>query len=98
MAAAISASVTLYVEILDPQAMWDHAHRAYALGHLDHKIYDEAQPARVADELLGEFVCLCGARERPYICDCLRTIFDPGESPPGILIEDNCAEVEGPRS
>jgi hypothetical protein len=52
MADMTSASVTLYVEVLDPQAMWDHAHNAYALAHLDHKIHDEAQPTRLASELL----------------------------------------------
>ncbi|EXS71086.1 hypothetical protein BF95_01475 [Sphingobium sp. Ant17] len=95
MADTISASVTLYVEVLDPQAIWDHAHRAYALAHLDHKIHDEAQPTRLAEELLAEFVSLCGTRKEPDIGDCLRMIFDPGESPPGILIEDSSAEVEG---
>ncbi|WP_150293623.1 hypothetical protein [Sphingobium estronivorans] len=98
MAHAITASVTLHVEILDPQAMWDHAHRCYALSHLDHKVYDDAQPTRLADELLAEFVTLCGARDEPDIGDCLRMIFDPGESPPGILIEDSSAEVQGPHS
>ncbi|MDF0490222.1 hypothetical protein PX554_19010 [Sphingomonas sp. H39-1-10] len=98
MADMTSASVTLYVEVLDAQAMWDHAHNAYALAHLDHKIHDEAQPTRLASELLAEFVSLCGTREQPDIGDCLRMIFDPGESPPGILIEDSSAKVEGPRS
>lgn len=98
MADMTSASVTLYVEVLDAQAMWDHAHNAYALAHLDHKIHDEAQPTRLASELLAEFVSLCGTREQPDTGDCLRMIFDPGESPPGILIEDSSAKVEGPRS
>jgi hypothetical protein len=98
MADTISASVTLYVEVLDPQAMWDDAHRASALAHLDHKIHDDAQPTCLADELLAEFVSLCGTRKDPDIGDCLRMIFDPGESPPGILIEDSSAEFEGPRS
>ncbi len=98
MADAITASVTLHVEVLDPQAMWDHAHRTYALSHRGHKVLDDAQPTRLTDELLAEFVSLCGTRKEPDIGDCLRMIFDPGESPPGILIEDSSAEVEGPRS
>lgn len=98
MADAITASVTLHVEVLDPQAMWDYAHRSYALSHLDHKVHDDAQPTRLADELLAEFMALCGARDEPDIGDCLRMIFDPGESPPGILIEDSSAEVQGPHS
>jgi len=98
MADAINASVTLQVEVFDQQGMWDHAFRTYALSHLDHKVYDDAQPTHLADELLGEFEPMCGTREDPDIGECLRMIFDPGESPPGIQIEDSSAEVEGPCS
>lgn len=93
MTDAITASVTLHVDVFDPQAMWDHAFRTYALSHLTYKIHDDAQPTRLADELLAEFVALCGARDEPDIGDCLRMIFDPGESPPGISIEDSSAEM-----
>lgn len=98
MADTTAASVTLHIVILDPQTMWDHAHRVYALSHLDHKVYDDAQPTRVADEFLAEVTSLCGPRDEPDIGECLRMIFDPGESPPGIVIEDSSAEVQRPRS
>lgn len=89
----IDASVTLHVEVFDPQAMWDHAFGAYAGPQLRYKIHDPADPTRLSDDLHGEFVALCGTRDDPDIGECLRMIFDPGESPPGIQIEDSSAEI-----
>lgn len=77
-----SASVTLHVEVFDPQAMWEHAYAVYEEGN------------GTADQ--GDFEDMCGTREEPDITECLRMIFDPGESPPGIQINDSSAEVEAP--
>lgn len=97
MPGGIDASVTLHVEVLDPQAMWDHALGVYAATQLRHKIYDPDQPTRLADELHGEFTTtMCGTRDDPDIGECLRMIFDPGESPPGLLIDDSSAELARP--
>jgi len=93
VAGGIEASVTLHVEVFDPQAMWDHAFRAYTGPQLRYKIHDPADPTRLGDELHGQLVALCGTRDDPDIGECLRMIFDPGESPPGIQIEDSSAEV-----
>lgn len=93
MTDGIEASVTLHVEIYDPPTLWDHAHRIYALSHLDHKVFDQANPTALAAGLLDEFVSMCGTRNEPDLGECLRMIFDPGESPPGVQIEDSSAEV-----
>lgn len=82
--ANIGASVTLHVEIFDAQAMWDHALTDYQENHFG---CDEK-----AEE---EFVGMCGTRDNPDLGECLRMIFDPGESPPGISIQDSAASVEG---
>ncbi|RIA46188.1 hypothetical protein DFR49_0721 [Hephaestia caeni] len=93
MAGGIDASVTLHVEVFDPQAMWDHAFGAYARPQLRYKVYDSADPTRLGHELHREFMELCGPRDKPDIGECLRMIFDPGESPPGVQIEDSAAEI-----
>lgn len=77
-----AASITLHVDVFDEQAMWDHARQI-----------GEAQNAFVDEEAV---VDMLGTREEPLIGECLRMIFDPGESPPGIQINDSSAEVETP--
>ena len=93
MAEPIEASVTLYVEIFDTQAMWDHAFGVYGGAQLRYKIDDPADPTRLGDELHDEFAVMCGKRDDPDIGECLRMIFDPGESPPGVQIDDSSAEI-----
>lgn len=92
----IKASVTLHVEIFDPQAMWDHAVGIFAGANLRYRIHDPADPTLVSDELHDGFVAMCGSRDEPDICECLRQIFDPGESPPAIQIDDSTAELVPP--
>lgn len=82
----LRASVTVQVEVFDQQAMWDHAY----------KIYDESMPNVSSDQTYLEFVEMCGPRDEPKIGDCLQMIFDPGESPPGVQINDSSTEVEAP--
>lgn len=77
-----SASVTIHVDVFDEQALWDHA-KSVMLG-------TPMGPPCTEQE----FVEMCGPREEPSITECLRMIFDPGESPPGIQINDSSAEVE----
>jgi len=89
----IEASVTLHVEIFDPKAMWDHAFGVYSGAQLGYKLHDPDDPTRLGNELHDEFVAMCGKRDDPDIAECLRMIFDPGESPPGVQIEDSSAEV-----
>lgn len=89
----IDASVTLHVEVSDPQAMWDHAFGAYAGPQLRYKVHDPGDPTGLGDELYDGFVALCGTRDDPDIGECLRMIFDPGESPLGIQIEGSSAEL-----
>lgn len=79
---AIAASVTVHVEVFDAQGAWDHALADYQ------KHYTASDEVAVA-----EFVDICGPREDPNIGELLRMIFDPGESPPGISIQDSSAEV-----
>lgn len=80
MSTSVSASVTLFVTIHEPQAVWEHA-----LG-----IYQQTSPS--SDE--AEFAELGGTRAEPDLSGCLRIIFDPGESPPGLQIEDSSAELD----
>jgi hypothetical protein len=78
------ASVTIHLEVFDPQEMWDHAKG----------IYVKTNTGRFPSELDPEFDEMCGTRDEPEITECLRMIFDPGESPPGIQINDSSAEIE----
>ncbi|GLI98189.1 hypothetical protein Sbs19_20070 [Sphingobium sp. BS19] len=96
MAGGTNASITLLVEIFDPQAMWDHALGIFAGASLPYKIHDQADPTRVGDELHDGFVAMCGSRDDPDICECLRQIFDPVECPPGVQIDDSTAELAPP--
>ncbi|MFA7588404.1 MAG: hypothetical protein WCY11_19825 [Novosphingobium sp.] len=96
MAGGIDASVTLHVEVFDPQAMWDHAFEIYADVNLRYKVYDPAEPDHLADELHDGFVTKAGSRNKPHIETCLRMIFDHGETPPGIQIDDSSTEVASP--
>lgn len=75
-----AASVTIHVEVLDPQETWRYAYRTY-----------EEQNG-TADQ--GDFEDICGTEAKPCITSCLRVIFHPGESPPGIHIYDSNAELE----
>lgn len=81
-----AASVTLHVEVFDAQAMWGHAY----------VIYQRSNRGRSGITVREEFVEMCGPRMEPDIGECLRMIFDPGESPPGIQINDSSAEVVAP--
>lgn len=81
-----AASVTIHVEVFDPQEMWDHALH----------VYGASNGGRDAATVRQEFDDMCGPREEPDIGECLRMIFDPGESPPGIQINDSSAEVVAP--
>lgn len=80
MTASTSASVTLFVTIHDQKAVWDHAFG----------IYRQSSPN--ADE--AEFALMGGTRHEPDLSGCLRMIFDPGESPPGLQIEESSAEID----
>lgn len=59
-------------------------------------MWDHAKSVYEQTNLSSGFEELCGPREEPDIGECLRMIFDPGESPPGIQINDSSAEVEAP--
>lgn len=78
----ISASITIHVDVFDPKELWRRAYGTY-----------EEQNG-TADQ--GDFEEMCGTEEEPDIGACLQMIFDPGESPPGIQINDSSAEVEAP--
>lgn len=82
MAKPTFAHVTLYVEVCDEQAMW---RRAYGT-------YEESNGT--ADQ--GDFEDICGTEQEPDIAECLRMIFDPGDSPPGIQIHDSAATIQAP--
>ncbi|AMK23250.1 hypothetical protein GG804_01985 [Sphingomonas histidinilytica] len=96
MAGGTTASITLHVEIIDSQAMWDHAFGIYAGVHLRYEVYDPAEPTRLGSALHDGFVAICGDRDTPDIGECLGMIFDPGASPPGIQIDDNSVEILPP--
>lgn len=89
MTGGIKADLTLHMEVLDPQAMWDHAFYLYVGAQLDYKVYDSAEPTRLGDELHDGFVALCSTRDDPDIGQCLRVIFEPDQSPPGVQINGN---------
>lgn len=80
MNGTISARVTLYVDVHDAEATWDHALAAY----------------RCTDPYadIVEFIPMCGTREEPDLAGCLRMIFNPGDNPPGLWIQDSSAELD----
>jgi hypothetical protein len=45
-------------------------------------------------DISSSFEELCGTRDDPWIEDCLKLIFDPGESPPGTCIQESTADIE----
>lgn len=82
MAGLTGASVTLRIEIIDEQAMWRHAYAGFE------------QINGTADQ--ADFEDMCGTEQAPDICGCLRMIFDSGESPPGLQIDDSSPEIVAP--
>jgi hypothetical protein len=79
MAERINARVTLHVEVFDAKELWQHAYGTY-----------EEQNG-TADQ--GDFEEMYGTEDDPDIGECIRMIFDPGESPPCLQIEDSSVEV-----
>ena len=75
----MNASITIHVEILNEQRLWDHANRICRSKYKDENPED-----------------LIGTREEPDIEGCLQLIFDPGDSPPGIQIDDSVVEITPP--
>lgn len=67
MAERINARVTLHVEVFDAKELWQHAYGTY-----------EEQNG-TADQ--GDFEEMYGTEDDPDIGECIRMIFDPGESP-----------------
>lgn len=82
-----SAQVTIFVDVYDEQAMWDAAYEAYV---------KTGTATSDAEVIRKDFEELCGPRDEPDIAECLRMIFDPGESPPGLQINDSSAEIDVP--
>lgn len=76
----VSARFTLHVDVFDPQALWDHAHQ---IGQKENAFSDHEGA-----------IDMLGPRDEPDVTECLRMIFDPGESPPGVQINDSSAEIE----
>jgi hypothetical protein len=79
----IDASVTIFVMIHDPQALWDRA----VTQAIDDKAISDASEASNIEDMIG-------TRKEPDLSGCLRMIFDPGESPDGCQIEDSSAEID----
>lgn len=80
-------TVTIDVTVYDEQALWDTALEAYI----------KAGTATSDPEVIRkDFEDLCGTRDEPKITDCLCMVFDPGESPPGVQINESAAEVQAP--
>jgi hypothetical protein len=57
-------------------------------------MWDHAKSVYEQTNISSGFEELCGTREEPDVTECLRMIFDPGESPPGVQINDSSAEIE----
>lgn len=75
-----SASITLYVDVTDEQELWRHAYAKYEEGN------------GTADQ--SDFEEMCGTADAPNVPECLRMVFDPGESPPGVQINDSSAAID----
>lgn len=57
-------------------------------------LWDHAKEVYERSNLSSGFEELCGTREEPLVEECLRMVFDPGESPPGVQINDSSAAIE----
>lgn len=80
----VEASVTLHVTIHDEHQLWMAARDNYL----------QANPTATTEELDGFFG---DGRDEDFPYDlsgCLRELFDPGVSPPGIEIQDSSCEVD----
>lgn len=60
----------------------------------EQELWDHAKAVYEQSGLNSGFEELCGERKYPKVEECLRMIFDPGESPPGVQINDSSAVIE----
>ncbi len=73
-----SHTVEIYVDVHDARALHQHAVALATSG-------ENALSPEAAHDMLG-------SPDEPNIGDCLRWVFDPGESPPGASIQDSSCD------